>query len=387
MKYSREAVVFIAAVVASIAGAEPFTYQGVLQEAGMAADGAYDIRFELYDSSNKNTQLGSTLTFDDVAVSEGVFSVDLDFGSGLFDGSDRFLYIEVRNGASAGGYTGLLPVIEITATPEAQHAMTADTVLNPQWTEAPGVLTYGDGDDRVFINRSSPIFPTEYFGVHGASTGFVGMYVSGPADSMPYYGYSIDNQISAFTYVDPNTSDWVLVNNGGTALTSDSSHNLTVAGDTVADSFQYSSPKTSYLSVPASSFHSTLNEAYTYSTSRGSVRMTNPTSGGTLVAPVQLPHGASITGMRVYGFDNTGANMTIEFTSTANFGQPMVITSVSTIGFPADFELIGPVSPPVVVDNSNESYSVLVSAAASWPGHIFLDLKSVVIEYTTPEAN
>lgn len=386
MKYSREAVVIGAAVVTSIAGAEPFTYQGVLQESGMAADGAYDIRFELYDSSNKSVQIGPRLTFDDLAVAEGVFQVDLDFGNGVFDGSARFLFIEVRDGASTGGYSGLLPTIEITATPEAQHALTADTVLNPQWTEAPGVLTYGDGNDRVFINRSSPITTTEYFGVHGNTTGFVGMYVSGPAGSVPFYGYSVDDQINAFTFVDPNTSDWILVNNGDTALISDSSQNLTVAGDTVADSFQYSSPKTSYLSVPASAFHSTSNQDYTYNFGFGSVRITNA-SNAKLVAPVQLPHGASITGMRVYGFDNSAiADVTIELIRFANTKSLLTISSVSTFGSPIAFELIDSINPPVVVDNSSHSYSLSI-ASVNWPGNILLDVQNIVIEYTTTEAD
>ncbi len=386
MKYSREAVVFGAAVVASIAGAEPFTYQGVLQEAGMAADGAYDIRFKLYDSASKNTQLGATLAFDDVAVSGGTFTVDLDFGNGLFDGSARFLFIEVRDGASAGGYTGLLPAIQITATPEAQHATTADTVLNPQWTEAPGVLTYGDGNDRVFINRSISITGSEYFGVHSDIPGFVGMFVSGPADSKPFYGYSIDNQINAFTFFDPDTSNWILVNDGSVALTSDSALNLIVEGNAVADSFEFSTPKRSYLSVPASAFHSTSNEDYTYNFGFGSVRITNA-SNAKLVAPVQLPHRASITGMRVYGFDNSAvADVTIELIRFANTKSLSTISSVSTFGTPIAYQLIDSINPPVIVDNSSHSYSLSISSV-NWPGNILLDVQNIVIEYTTSEAD
>ena len=386
MKYSREAVVLGAAIFASVAGAEPFTYQGVLQEAGMAAEGAYDIRFELYDSSNKSVQLGSTLTFDDVAVSGGTFTVDLDFGSGLFDGSDRFLFIEVRDGASAGGYTGLLPAIEITATPEAQHAMTADTVLNPQWTEAPGILTYGDGNDRVFINRSSPITTAEYFGVHSDTPGFVGMYVSGPTNSSPFYGYSIDSQISAYTYVEPTTLSWILNKNGDTALESDAANNLLITGNAVADSFEYSTPKTHYLSVPAAAFHA-ANGSKIFISGLTSSIMIGDSATGSLYAPVFLPHGAMITRMTAYCTDNSSTNMGINLLSTPHGGLIAPLITMSTFGLSGDNVevVVTPVSP-LAVDNSTHSY-YLQASAVSWPSGFILSLQSVLIEYTTTEAD
>ena len=43
----------------------------------------------------------------DVWVSNGLFTLTLDFGAGVFDGSERWLEIAVRPGTSAGGYTAL----------------------------------------------------------------------------------------------------------------------------------------------------------------------------------------------------------------------------------------------------------------------------------------
>jgi hypothetical protein len=57
------------------------TYQGRLTDAGNPANGAYDIRFILYDADTAGAAVGSTLTKDDIAVTNGLFSTELDFGA------------------------------------------------------------------------------------------------------------------------------------------------------------------------------------------------------------------------------------------------------------------------------------------------------------------
>jgi hypothetical protein len=58
-----------------------FTYQGRLTDAGTPANGAYDLRFTLFDAASGGAQVGTTLTRDDVAVANGLFTVSLDFGT------------------------------------------------------------------------------------------------------------------------------------------------------------------------------------------------------------------------------------------------------------------------------------------------------------------
>src|SRR5215467_12064980 len=74
--------------------AEPFTYQGRIQERGQSANGLYDFQFRLSDSSNN--YLGSALTNAAVNVSNGLFTVVLDFGNNLLDDSPRWVEIGVR---------------------------------------------------------------------------------------------------------------------------------------------------------------------------------------------------------------------------------------------------------------------------------------------------
>lgn len=57
-----------------------FTYQGQLQDGGSPANGAYDLQFTLYDALSGGAAVGSSVTLNDVSVSDGIFTVELDFG-------------------------------------------------------------------------------------------------------------------------------------------------------------------------------------------------------------------------------------------------------------------------------------------------------------------
>lgn len=152
---ARTAAILVAAAAFAIphASAEPFTYQGQLQDTGAPADGIYDFRFSLYDAPDGGTQIGSTLTFSDVLVTDGVFTVDPDFGD-VFNQDDAFIFIEVRAGASVGGYTGLLPRSPVTAAPKAQHATTADNL------NGPAVINSDADQDTLTINLTNPLAST-----------------------------------------------------------------------------------------------------------------------------------------------------------------------------------------------------------------------------------
>jgi hypothetical protein len=99
-----------------------FNYQGKLADTGSPANGNYDFQFKLYDTATvgTGTQQGTTQTITSVAVTGGVFSVNLDFGvcSSCFNGADRFLEISVKP-SSGSGLTVLSPRQPITSTPYA----------------------------------------------------------------------------------------------------------------------------------------------------------------------------------------------------------------------------------------------------------------------------
>lgn len=121
-----------------------FTYQGSLQEGGTLADGSYDFQFALFDGLAAGAQVGITLTRSNIAVAEGIFTVELDFGN-QFPGADRFLEIRVR-AAGGGAYTTLSPRQQIASAPYAINAASLGGVAANQY-----VLT---GDARLSDARA-----------------------------------------------------------------------------------------------------------------------------------------------------------------------------------------------------------------------------------------
>ncbi len=99
-----------------------FTYQGRLLDGGVAPTGTYDLQFRLFTAATTppGVQVGLTLVFDNVAVTNGLLTVVLDFGA-LYDGSVRFLDIGVHPGAEPVGnpYTILTPRQALTGAPYA----------------------------------------------------------------------------------------------------------------------------------------------------------------------------------------------------------------------------------------------------------------------------
>lgn len=130
---------FIAIVLSILLGATAthgqttsFTYQGHLNDGSTAANGNYDFQFVLWDSVTGGTQVGSTQSINAIAVSNGVFTVSLDFGANAFPGANRFLEIRTRRTGTAT-FTILDPRQQVTATPysvRSVNASSADTLSN-----------------------------------------------------------------------------------------------------------------------------------------------------------------------------------------------------------------------------------------------------------------
>ena len=115
---------FLAVLPLLLAGEAPagtslgtaFTYQGRVLENGLPANGAYDLRFTLYDSQTGGAVVGGPLTLPGVAVAQGLFTVPLDFGSASFQGLARWLEIEVQP-PGGGGFSLLTPRQELRPSP------------------------------------------------------------------------------------------------------------------------------------------------------------------------------------------------------------------------------------------------------------------------------
>lgn len=102
-----------------------FTYQGKLNDGATAANANYDFEFKLYDAGSGGALLG-TRAVSGVLVSNGTFTVRLDFPAASFNGGERFLEIGVKPAGSAAGYTTLAPRQKITSAPYSIKSLTSE---------------------------------------------------------------------------------------------------------------------------------------------------------------------------------------------------------------------------------------------------------------------
>ena len=136
-----------------------FTYQGRLDDGGSPANGLHDLVFRLYDAAVAGAQIGSTVCVDNVSVTDGVFTVELDFGQQFATTGERHLEIEVRSdtGLPCGDGTGfvvLSPSQHVTAAPMASHAGSAFTLAAADGSPANAVFV--DNDGKVGVGTTSP---------------------------------------------------------------------------------------------------------------------------------------------------------------------------------------------------------------------------------------
>ncbi len=95
-----------------------FTYQGRLIDGANSANGNYDFQFILFATNQFGSPLGPILTNAAVPVNNGLFTTTLDFGSGVFIGTNFWLDISMRTNGG-GAFTTLSPRQPLTPAPYA----------------------------------------------------------------------------------------------------------------------------------------------------------------------------------------------------------------------------------------------------------------------------
>lgn len=113
--------------------ATAFTYQGELRDAGVSANGSYDIGASLWTDPTGGDQIGVMLAYENVQVADGRFVLELDWGADAFDNSGRWLELSVDG-------TLLAPRQALTRTPYA--------------IQTRGIFVGDDG--KVGLGRSNP---------------------------------------------------------------------------------------------------------------------------------------------------------------------------------------------------------------------------------------
>jgi hypothetical protein len=134
-----------------------FTYQGRLTDDGALANGSYDLQFTLFDAATNGNQVGTPITHANVAVTNGVFTVALDYGGGIFTGLARWLSVGVRPGGTSGAFTIIAPRQQLTASPNALYSELSGSVpaSGLVGTVPAGRLPIGTTDGTVAAGNDS----------------------------------------------------------------------------------------------------------------------------------------------------------------------------------------------------------------------------------------
>ena len=141
-----------------------FTYQGTLSDGGAPATGLYDFWFTLVTDAAGGTAIGNPLPRFAVPVSNGLFVVQLNFGSSPFDGEARWLDIAVRTN-NAESFSTLGPRQLLRPTPYAISARSVSGPLsasqlsgvgtNAVTLNNPGNVLSGDGSGLTGVNAAT----------------------------------------------------------------------------------------------------------------------------------------------------------------------------------------------------------------------------------------
>jgi hypothetical protein len=224
------ALTLLAGVHQALAQGTAFTYQGRLSNGASPASGSYDMKFTLYATNLTGNAIAGPVTNSAIAVNNGLFTTTLDFGDGVFTGTNLWLDIFVRTNGSPS-FTELTPRQPVTPVPYAITAENANTLpgltVQQNTNGAPNVI---GGSPNNFVSS----------GLVGATIGGGGAviyngshYTNKVTGSFGTVGGGAGNVASTFDtvsggYQNTATSGYSTVGGGFENIASDSS--ATVAG-------------------------------------------------------------------------------------------------------------------------------------------------------------
>jgi hypothetical protein len=269
-------------------------------------------------------------------VNNGYFSTGLDFGANAFTGGGRQLEILVRCPAGSGSYTILSGMVPLNPAPYA-HSLRPGAVISGDLAGATGPNaalyienTYGG----MWASYGLQAKATNGTGVYGESLSSTGIGVEGKAASTgkgirgeTFSGYGVYGEatggsgVTYGVYGKTNSPSGYAVYAEGRAFVDDELYvngelysdgdfhglsNAEVDGDVTVHGNLTWDAKTSYISVPASAFQP-VEDGYDYDIGGDVVENIDGQSDD-YVAPVQLPHGATVTKLTFHWWDQSSAD-------------------------------------------------------------------------------
>ncbi|HVF30416.1 MAG TPA: tail fiber domain-containing protein [Pyrinomonadaceae bacterium] len=159
-----------------------FSYQGSLTQNGNPANGNFFFEFRLFDALVAGNQIGTTVTQNNVPVSNGSFSVVLNFGPAAFPGPPRFLAVAAGVACPAPPCTvdNLSPRTPLLPTP---YAYRARTVTGPVTDANPVATLVVTNSQPGISNPSSTNLPPAGLKATASGTSDVTAGAIGMSDS------------------------------------------------------------------------------------------------------------------------------------------------------------------------------------------------------------
>jgi hypothetical protein len=158
------------------------SYQGQLQKSGGPYNGNCNFQFSLWDAATGGAQKGSTIAKNAVAVANGLFSVELDFG-GEFVGEARWLQTAVQCAGDAG-FTPLSPRHPQNGVPYALGLRPGGYVFG---TDPSAIFTVQNNAGGAGLAGYSRGNASNSWGVHGQSENSIGVH-----------GYSVNGGVGVY---------------------------------------------------------------------------------------------------------------------------------------------------------------------------------------------
>jgi hypothetical protein len=163
----------------ALAQGTAFTYQGRLENDGSAANGTYNLQFSLYNDDTGGNPLTGPVTNTAVGVTNGLFTVTIDFGAEVWNGATNWLQIAVATNGSSS-FATLAPRQELTPVPYSIVAETAAGVA--------GLVVEANSDGAPNLIGGSPL--------NFVASGVVGATIGG-GGAISFAGSPISNSVTA----------------------------------------------------------------------------------------------------------------------------------------------------------------------------------------------
>lgn len=142
-----------------------FFYQGQLNNNGAAANGSYNFQFQVFNAVTNGSAVSGSLTNFNVAVNNGLFTVTLDFGPGIFTGNNVWLGIGVCTNNTTT-FTPLWPRQPVLPIPYAIFATSASNLVGT----LPSSAFSGGYTNSVALTNGANLFTGSFSGNGGSVT-------------------------------------------------------------------------------------------------------------------------------------------------------------------------------------------------------------------------